>query len=96
MYKSFFEATYPARDGRDTIPEDEAIARIAALIIQGHSDLIWHAKTQGILVPKANRSARIESRRHVSPSGVMVKVRGSSSFFSEVAAFVKELANAGF
>ena len=96
MYKSYFEAIYPARDGRDTIPEDEAIARIAALIIRGEDDLIWHAKTQGILVPKANRSARIQSRRRISPSGERVTVRGSKEFFSKVERFVNSLANAGF
>ena len=96
MFKSYFEAIYPARDGRDTIPEDEAIARIAALIIRGEDDLIWHARHQGLAVPEPNRSARIEGRRRTSASGEWITVRGSEEFFAKVEAFAEELANAGF
>jgi hypothetical protein len=96
MYKSYFEALYPARDGRVSIPEDEAIARIAAKIIRGNDDLIWHAESQGIAVPTPNKSARIESRERVSPSGERVRVRASAKFFEAVVEFCQALAHAGF
>ncbi|MFH1634599.1 MAG: hypothetical protein ABIG63_11415 [Chloroflexota bacterium] len=90
MFKKFFEAQYPAYDGRDTIPADEGIARVAEKIINGNDDLIWHAEGQGVRVPMPNRSARIESRTWAG-MGSWVKVRASAAFFDKVANFLEEL-----
>jgi hypothetical protein len=96
MGMKYFNPIYPARDGRNTIPQDEATAKIAALIIQGDSDIFWYAKHHGITVPTPNRSARIESRKRVSTNGEWITVRASSKFFEEVAQFNKELVAAEF
>jgi len=96
MEKQYFEAIYPARDGRDAVPEDEVVARLAAAVIRGENDLIWHAESQGLHVPEPNRSARIQRRERVSPNGEWVTVRGSKAFFAEVAEFARALREAGF
>jgi len=96
MEKSYFQALYPARDGRKRIPEDEIIARLAAALLRGQSDLIWHAERQGIHVPVPNRSARIQRRERISPNGEWIVVRGSRRFFEEVAEFARALRDAGF
>ena len=91
MKKEYFDAEYPARDGRDTIPQDEAIARLAASILYGQDDTIWHARRQGIEIPTANKSARIQARRRCG-AGHWVEVRGSAEFFAAVEKFAAELA----
>jgi len=96
MEKQYFEALYPTRDGRAEISEDEIVARLAAKIIRGEDDLIWHAESQGLRVPEPNRSARIQRRERISPSGEWIAVRGSKAFFAEVAEFARELREAGF
>jgi len=96
MEKQYFEAIYPARDGRTEVSEDEIVARLAAKIIRGEDDLIWHAESQGLHVPEPNHSARIQRRERISPSGEWVTVRGSKAFFAEVAEFARELREAGF
>jgi len=95
MMKEYFEARHPAHDGRKNLPQDEVVAHLAARLIRGEDNLIWHAKSQGLQVPAANKSARIESRQRAG-MGEWVKVRGSAAFFVEVAAFAAELAAAGF
>jgi len=95
MILSYFDAEHPARDGRDRIPEDEKVARLAAKIIIGEDDLIWHAENQGIHVPEPNKSARINARRRVG-MGYWVEVRATDVFFGEVRAFSQRLLEVGF
>jgi len=96
MMKKYFEAIYPAYDGRKSTPHSETAARVAGKIINGNDDLIWHAEHQGIDVPTPNKSARVESRERVSPNGEWVTIRGSRQFFAEVEEFIEKLARAGF
>jgi len=95
VIKQYFDAQYPARDGRNSIPEDEVVARLAAQIIRGEDDLIWHAEHQGVEVPPPNKSARIEGRMRAG-MGQWIRVRGSAEFFAAVAVFAEALRVAGF
>lgn len=94
MRKRYFEAIYPAQDGRD-VPREEKVAKLAAKIIDGNDDLIWHAESQGIEVPVPNKSARIYSRQKVG-ANEWVTVEASAEFFLQVEEFASELALAGF
>lgn len=86
MIKKYFEAIHPARDGRAEIAADEGLARVAALLIHGQDDWIWHAERQIGPAPALPASARINARRRAG-GGEWIEVRAPAAWWDELRAW---------
>ena len=85
MKMKFFDATHPARDGREHIPQEEAIARIAYEYLRGDymEAIEFLADFNQAPFPRANKSARIYSRQRAG-MGQWITVEGSASWFAAI------------
>ena len=85
MKMKFFDATYPARDARESISQEELVAHAAHDILHEPAQWIYYAAEQiGEEPPTPNKSARIYSRERTG-MGQWITVEGSAAWFEAVA-----------
>ena len=86
MKMKFFDATHPARDGREHIPQEEAIARLAYEYLRGDDyqpAICFLADYNKAPFPRANKSARVYSRQRAG-MGQWITIEGSSAWFAAI------------
>jgi len=86
MKREFFDATYPARDARERIPQDETIATLACEYL-GSDDyqpaICFLADYNKVPFPRANKSARVYSRQRAG-MGQWITIEGAAAWFAAI------------